>query len=138
MGDLENKKQQVFLQMLLKRKSWLVMAAIFLVGTISYTKVPRYWAAVASAAILTAKNMWCSVDGLLRAAPCNYAHDGYYFRESNTIMEQVYQTLLELDDDDIPVVIECGGHDGISKTLSLNPSVCFHMNTFLIEANPSN
>jgi Methyltransferase FkbM domain len=69
--------------------------------------------------------------------PCNYVHDGYYVSDSNEVLNQVYQSLMELDDDDIPVLVECGGHDGITKSLTLKASVCLAMNTLLIEASPS-
>jgi FkbM family methyltransferase len=42
------------------------------------------------------------------------------------------------DDDVIPVMIEVGGHDGITKTMSLKVSRCLHVNTMLIEASPTN
>lgn len=74
----------------------------------------------------------------LMRLPCNYAHDGFYYRESNEVLNQVYLSLMELEDDDIPVVVECGGHDGITKSLSLKSSVCLHMNTLLIEGSPAN
>lgn len=70
--------------------------------------------------------------------PCNYVHDGFYLKDSNEVLNQVYQSLMELDDDIIPVVIECGGHDGITKSQSLKSSRCLAMNTLLIEASPSN
>jgi hypothetical protein len=70
--------------------------------------------------------------------PCNYVHDGFYITESNECVNQVYQTLMELEDDDIPVVIEVGGHDGITKSISLKSSICLNMNTLLIEASANN
>jgi FkbM family methyltransferase len=70
--------------------------------------------------------------------PCNYVHDGFYVFDSNEVLNQVYQSLMELDDDVIPVLVECGGHDGITKSLTLKASVCLAMNTLLIEASPSN
>lgn len=69
--------------------------------------------------------------------PCNYVHDGYYLTESNEILNQVYQSIQSLDDDIIPVLVECGGHDGITKSLSLKASVCLKMNTLLIEGSPT-
>jgi FkbM family methyltransferase len=71
--------------------------------------------------------------------PCNYIHDGFYLKESNELLHQVYQTVFEdLDVDQIPVVIEVGGHDGITKSLSLKASTCLGVNTMLIEASPKN
>jgi len=70
--------------------------------------------------------------------PCNYVHDGFYLKPSNEVLNQVYQSLMELNDDDVPVLVECGGHDGITKSLTLKASVCLQMNTLLIEASPSN
>lgn len=70
--------------------------------------------------------------------PCNFVHDGLYLSESNEILNQVYQSLMELDDDIVPVVVECGGHDGITKSQSLKTSECLAMNTLLIEASPQN
>lgn len=71
--------------------------------------------------------------------PCNYVHDGFFVPHSNEITNQVYQTLMELKDDDIvPVFIEVGGHDGITKSMSLKVSRCLNVNTMLIEASPSN
>lgn len=71
--------------------------------------------------------------------PCNYVHDGFFVPHSNEITNQVYQTLMELQDDDIvPVFIEVGGHDGITKSMSLKVSRCLGVNTMLIEASPSN
>ena len=70
--------------------------------------------------------------------PCNYIHDGFYLRDSNEVLNQVYQSVMELQDDIIPVLIECGGHDGITKSLSLKASRCLNMNTLLIEGSPSN
>eukprot|EP00566_Odontella_aurita_P021770 CAMPEP_0113527358 /NCGR_PEP_ID=MMETSP0015_2-20120614/1253_1 /TAXON_ID=2838 /ORGANISM="Odontella" /LENGTH=230 /DNA_ID=CAMNT_0000425787 /DNA_START=288 /DNA_END=977 /DNA_ORIENTATION=+ /assembly_acc=CAM_ASM_000160 len=43
-----------------------------------------------------------------------------------------------MNDDDIPVMIECGGHDGITKSISLKSSICLNMNTLLIEGSPKN
>lgn len=71
--------------------------------------------------------------------PCNYVHDGYYVTDSNEILNQVHQSLLyHLQDDVIPVVVECGGHDGITKSQTLKVSRCLSMNTLLIEGSPSN
>jgi FkbM family methyltransferase len=70
--------------------------------------------------------------------PCNYVHDGFYVSDSNEVLNQVYQSLMDFDDDVIPVLVECGGHDGITKSLTLKASVCLAMNTLLIEASPSN
>ena len=70
--------------------------------------------------------------------PCNYVHDGFYLHESNEMLHQAYQSLMKMDPDDIPIMIECGGHDGITKSLSLKVSRCLHMNTLLIEASPKN
>lgn len=71
--------------------------------------------------------------------PCNYVHDGLYLQESNNVLNQVYQTIIkDLDDDIIPLVIESGGHDGITKSLSLKASICLNVNTMLIEASPTN
>lgn len=71
--------------------------------------------------------------------PCNYVHDGFYIADSNEILSQVYQSLIHhLDDDVIPVLVEVGGHDGITKSLSLKASRCLSMNTLLIEASPYN
>ena len=72
--------------------------------------------------------------------PCNYVHDGWYIEDSNEVLNyQVYQSLITMnDDDDIPVMIECGGHDGITKSISLKSSICLNMNTLLIEGSPTN
>jgi len=72
--------------------------------------------------------------------PCNYVHDGYYLEESNELLHQVYQTVFHdlQDEDAIPVVVEVGGHDGITKSLSLKASRCLGVNTILIEASPKN
>jgi len=70
--------------------------------------------------------------------PCNYVHDGFYLADSNEVLNQVYQTLMEMQDDIIPILVECGGHDGITKSLSLKSSICLNMNTMLIEASQSN
>lgn len=70
--------------------------------------------------------------------PCNYVHDGYYLADSNEAVNQVFQQLHQLDDDIIPVMIEVGGHDGITKSLSLKSSICLNMNTLLIEASAKN
>ncbi|KAL3918376.1 MAG: hypothetical protein SGILL_004263 [Bacillariaceae sp.] len=52
---------------------------------------------------------------------------------------QIYQSLMTLDDDDIvPVVIEVGAHDGITKSMSLKASMCLQANVLLIEASPAN
>eukprot|EP00977_Amphora_coffeiformis_P018897 scaffold6781_cov204-Amphora_coffeaeformis.AAC.12 len=70
--------------------------------------------------------------------PCNYVHDGYYLEDSNEVLNQVHQSILyHLDDDIIPVVIECGGHDGITKSQTLKASRCLSVNTLLIEASPT-
>lgn len=75
----------------------------------------------------------------LMQLPCNYVHDGRYIEESNEVLHQVYQTLTEFEDEDIvPVFIEVGGHDGITKSISLKSSVCLHVNTILIEASRVN
>jgi hypothetical protein len=70
--------------------------------------------------------------------PCNYIHDGFYVTQSNEITNQVYHTLMELPDDVVPLMIEVGGHDGITKSTSLKVSRCLGVNTMLIEASPSN
>jgi len=70
--------------------------------------------------------------------PCNYVHDGFYIEDSNEVLNQVYQSLVTMNDDDIPVVVECGGHDGITKSISLKSSICLNMNTLLIEGSPTN
>jgi hypothetical protein len=70
--------------------------------------------------------------------PCNYVHDGFYLYGGNAVLRQVYQSLQELDDEDVPIMVECGGHDGITKSLSLKASICLNMNTLLIEASPLN
>uniref|UniRef100_A0A7S0B1T5 Methyltransferase FkbM domain-containing protein n=2 Tax=Minutocellus polymorphus TaxID=265543 RepID=A0A7S0B1T5_9STRA len=70
--------------------------------------------------------------------PCNFIHDGLYLGEGNEVLNQVYATLQQLDDDVIPVVIEAGAHDGITKSISLKCSACLFMNTLLIEASPEN
>uniref|UniRef100_A0A7S4JSV5 Methyltransferase FkbM domain-containing protein n=1 Tax=Odontella aurita TaxID=265563 RepID=A0A7S4JSV5_9STRA len=70
--------------------------------------------------------------------PCNYIHDGWYIEDSNEVLNQVYQSLITMNDDDIPVMIECGGHDGITKSISLKSSICLNMNTLLIEGSPKN
>jgi len=70
--------------------------------------------------------------------PCNYVHDGFYIGDSNEVLNQVYQSIMELDDDVVPVLVECGGHDGITKSTTLKASMCLNMNTLLIEASPSN
>ncbi|KAG7356290.1 methyltransferase FkbM domain containing protein [Nitzschia inconspicua] len=70
--------------------------------------------------------------------PCNYVHDGFFIPHSNEITNQVYQTLMELPDDTVPVFIEVGGHDGITKSMSLKVSRCLQVNTMLIEASPTN
>lgn len=70
--------------------------------------------------------------------PCNYVHDGFYIQDSNEIVSQIYQSLvLHLKDDTIPLLIEVGGHDGITKSQSLKASRCLGMNTLLIEASPN-
>jgi len=68
--------------------------------------------------------------------PCNFIHDGLYLGEGNEVLNQVYTTLQQLDDDIIPIVIEVGAHDGITKSISLKCSACLFMNTLLIEASP--
>ena len=69
--------------------------------------------------------------------PCNYIHDGYYISDSNEMVSQVYLSLAKhFEDDIIPVFVEVGGHDGITKSLSLKASRCLAMNTLLIEASP--
>ena len=71
--------------------------------------------------------------------PCNYVHDGFFVPHSNEITNQVYQTIMEMDDDEIvPVVIEVGAHDGITKSMSLKASMCLQANVLLIEASPTN
>jgi len=71
--------------------------------------------------------------------PCNYIHDGFYLKESNEIINQAYASLMtKLHDDDIPVIIEVGGHDGITKSTTLKASRCLQINTLLIEASPAN
>ena len=70
--------------------------------------------------------------------PCNFIHDGLYLGEGNEVLNQVYTTLQQLDDDVVPVVIEAGAHDGITKSISLKCSACLFMNTLLIEASPQN
>lgn len=70
--------------------------------------------------------------------PCNYVHDGFYVGDSNEVLNQVHQSLLQLDDTAIPVLLEVGGHDGITKSLSLKSRVCLHVNTMLIEGSPPN
>jgi hypothetical protein len=70
--------------------------------------------------------------------PCNYVHDGFYLKDPNECLNQVYQVLQQLDDDDIPVLIEVGGHDGITKSISLKSSICLNVNTLLIEGSPTN
>jgi FkbM family methyltransferase len=70
--------------------------------------------------------------------PCNYVHDGFFVPHSSEFANQVYQTLMELPDDVVPLMIEVGGHDGITKSMSLKVSRCLGVNTMLIEASPSN
>ena len=76
--------------------------------------------------------------------PCDYIHDGFYLEESNIVLEEVYKTLTELFDQQrhpskvVPVFAEIGGHDGITKSISLKSSRCLHANTLLIEASPLN
>lgn len=70
--------------------------------------------------------------------PCNFIHDGLYLGEGNEVLNQVYTTLQQLDDDVVPVVLEAGAHDGITKSISLKCSACLFMNTLLIEASPQN
>ena len=70
--------------------------------------------------------------------PCNYVHDGFYLHQSNEILHQVYHSLLEMDDSVVPLMIEVGGHDGITKSISLKASICLEMNVLLIEASPPN
>jgi len=84
----------------------------------------------------------------LTELPCNYAHDGYYLMDSNVMVTEVYQSLQRLWDETeasgkdptkiIPIVAEIGGHDGITKSLSLKTSRCLHTNTLLIEASKDN
>ena len=70
--------------------------------------------------------------------PCNYIHDGHYLQESNEMLHQAYQSLMKMDDETIPIMVESGGHDGITKSLSLKVSRCLGMATVLIEASPNN
>jgi hypothetical protein len=70
--------------------------------------------------------------------PCHYIHDGFFVPHSNEIANQVYQTLMDLPDDTVPLMIEVGGHDGITKSMSLKVSRCLGVNTMLVEASPSN
>lgn len=70
--------------------------------------------------------------------PCNYVHDGFYLSASSECVNQVYQVLQTLQDDDVPVLVEVGGHDGITKSISLKASICLNVNTLLIEASPYN
>ena len=64
--------------------------------------------------------------------PCNYIHDGFYLTDSNVALNEVYLTILELfkstkNDPSkiIPIFVEAGGHDGITKSLSLKAAdVC--------------
>jgi len=76
--------------------------------------------------------------------PCDYVHDGLYLKESNVVLEEVYKTLTELFDREphpsriVPVFAEIGGHDGITKSISLKSSRCLRTNTILIEASPLN
>ena len=77
--------------------------------------------------------------------PCNYVHDGYFLKDSNMVLEQVYQGLQELiaatassdKASTIPIVVEVGGHDGISKSMTLKAGRCLRVNTLLVEANPT-
>lgn len=78
--------------------------------------------------------------------PCNYIHDGFYLRDSNVALNEVYMTLVDMieknnstqADKIIPLVVEVGGHDGITKSISLKASQCLKANTLLIEASPLN
>ena len=73
--------------------------------------------------------------------PCNYVHDGFYIADSNEILSQMHQSIWNhslMDDDMIPIVVEVGGHDGITKSLTLKASRCLAVNTLLIEASPTN
>jgi len=80
--------------------------------------------------------------------PCDYVHDGLYLKDSNAVLGEVYLALkkmfidserLQLDPSRVvPVIAEIGGHDGITKSISLKSSRCLHTNTLLIEASPSN
>ncbi|MGK3762146.1 MAG: hypothetical protein ACI8RD_014464 [Bacillariaceae sp.] len=45
---------------------------------------------------------------------------------------------MQMSDDVIPVLVECGGHDGITKSLTLKASMRLNMNTMLIEGSPFN
>jgi len=57
--------------------------------------------------------------------PCNYIHDGFYLRDSNVALNEVYMTLVDMieknnstqADKIIPLVVEVGGHDGITKSI---------------------
>ena len=71
--------------------------------------------------------------------PCNNVHDGRYIRDSNEVLNQVHQSIMyHLEDDIIPVIIEVGGHDGITKSQTLKASRCLAVNTLLIEASRNN
>mmetsp|Transcript_34728 Transcript_34728/g.76014 ORF Transcript_34728/g.76014 Transcript_34728/m.76014 type:complete len:329 (-) Transcript_34728:613-1599(-) len=70
--------------------------------------------------------------------PCNFIHDGLYLGEGNEVLNQIYESLQQLDDDVVPVLIEAGAHDGITKSISLKSSACLFTNTLLIEASPEN
>ena len=78
--------------------------------------------------------------------PCNYIHDGFYLRDSNVALNEVYLTLVDMIEKNnstqadklIPLVVEVGGHDGITKSISLKASQCLKANTLLIEASPLN
>lgn len=76
--------------------------------------------------------------------PCNYAHDGFYLQDSNAVLGEVYAALTDMLNKEtdpsriVPVFAEIGGHDGITKSLSLKASRCLHVNTLLIEASPLN
>ena len=61
--------------------------------------------------------------------PCNYIHDGFYLRDSNVALNEIYLTLVDMiekynstqAEKIIPLVVEVGGHDGITKSISLRP-----------------
>lgn len=78
--------------------------------------------------------------------PCNYVHDGFYLKDSNVVLNEIYLTLVDMFDKKnstqadklIPLVVEVGGHDGITKSISLKASQCLKANTLLVEASPLN
>ena len=87
----------------------------------------------------------------LAVFPCNFVHDGFYLEQGNFVLEEVYKTLIQMIDDTtttkgdktdasriVPIFAEIGGHDGITKSISLKSSRCLHTNTLLIEASPTN